>query len=121
MEKEKLFIYQLFSSLYKNGCKRIDISNETLKKNLTYLKCMLEEEKVKELESLFVTDEDGVYSNYLKIVSSLDPLFSRRENNEIELFINDEMSNLFMDDDVDYIGIKMAAYIKIKEKEKSIL
>ena len=119
MDKGKLFIYQLFSALYRNGCKRIDVSKETLKTYLPYLKCMLEDEKFKDIEELFIIDEDGIYSNYLKTVSSLDPLFSKRENNEVELFINDEMSNLFHDDDVNYIGAKMAAYIKIKEKVKT--
>lgn len=118
MEKEKLFIYQLFSSLYRNGCKKIDVSNESLKKLLPYIKCSLDKSELENIKSLFTIDKDGVYANYLKTISELDPLLATRENNDVYLVMNDEMCNLFNDDNVNYLGAKVAAYIKIKEKVK---
>ena len=118
MFNEQIFLYQLYAALYKNGCNEIDISNEHLKKSLPYLKTMLELEKFKEIESIFTTDEYGIYSNYLNTISNLDPLFCGRENDKVKLYINEEMANLFYDEEMEYIGPKMAAYIKIKEKEK---
>ncbi len=120
MSKETLFLYQLYSVFYKYGLKSVNISKESLKYFLPYLKSMLEEEKIKELAPLFVMNEDGLYERYLEIVSSFDPLFATREGNKVNILLNDEMANLFFDSDVEYIGEKVAVLRKIKEKEKVV-
>ena len=118
MEKERLFLYQLYASLYRCGLIKLDVSKETLKKLLPYLKSMLEEKQLEELEPLFMIDEDGLYPNYLEVLNNMDPLLGKRDNNELVLCMDKETANIFNDDDVNYIGEKVAAYIKIKEKEK---
>ena len=91
---------------------------ESLRKLLPYLKCTLDNTDVKDIEALFIVDEEGVYSNYLKANSEMDPLFVSRENNEVNFIMNREMLDIFNDANVNYVGAKMAAYIKIKEKVK---
>ena len=118
MEKEKLFLYRLFASLYRCGIRQIDIGSEDLKKIMPYLKQTIGDE-IKDIEDLFNVDEEGIYTNYLKMISSLDPLCVERENNVVNFIMNDEMSNFFNDDNINYIGEKVAAYIKVKKKEKS--
>ena len=120
MSKEMIFLYKLYTIFYKYDLKKVNVSNEALKFFLPYLKCMLDEEEKNEIMSLFMVDENGVYSNYLKGVSSFDPLFAVRNGNEVNILLNDEMSNIFYDENIDYIGEKVAVLRKIKEKDKMI-
>ena len=63
-------------------------------------------------------DENGVYISFFTLINDLDPLIAKRYGNELSIILDDATASLFSDDNVNYIGEKMAAYIKIKEKEK---
>lgn len=118
MIKERLFIYQLFASLYRNGCNNIDISREKMDKLIPYLKCMLDEDIQNEISDLFLIDSNGIYFNCLEIINSLDPLFCFVQDNKVYLCLNDDISNLFFNPKVEYIGMKLAKYIMLREKVK---
>ena len=120
MSQEKLFLYQLYATFYKYGLKTVNISKESLKVFLPYLKSMLEEEKIEEIAPLFVANEDGLYEHYLEIVSSFDPLFAERDGNKVNIVLNNEMAQLFYNSEVEYIGEKVAILRKIKEKERVV-
>ncbi len=120
MSKETIFLYQLYATFYKYGLKSVNISKESLKFFLPYLKSMLEEDKLEELASLFVANEDGLYEHYLEIVSSFDPLFAERDGNKVNLLLDSEMAKLFYNGEVEYIGEKVAILRKIKEKERVV-
>ena len=117
MEEEKLFLYYLFSSLYRCGLRQIDVDSASLNKLMPYIRQTLDKD-IGDASSLFCVDDEGLYSNYLKAVSSLDPLYVEKENNVIHFIMNDDMSNFFNDDTINYMGEKVAAYIKVKKKEQ---
>lgn len=129
--RERLFFEKLLASLKLNDCSLIDISDENIQKFMPILKAETISRKilqsVDDLDLLFSSNIDGLYTDIHKIIDGIDKLIAEQNNDELCIVMDHNLSELILEGNSEIfpktqmmeIGSVMKNSMSKKEKVKS--